>query len=196
MIATTPSGTRTRSISSPFGRVQPSSTSPTGSGRLGDRPQAVRHAFQAGVGEPQAIERPFFHAADRRGFEVGFVRGLDLGRPLEQQVGGGGEDRVLGRAAGSCQGSARHFRSTAELVDGGSAAHSAPGYLLTDRSSPAVSSRRRRLVPVPPPEAAVRPAPGRVPPRRDAAGSGRATSAATSSRRPTAPSSRARSPSG
>src|SRR5437588_724765 len=33
MIATTPSGTRTFSMRSPFGRVQPSTTSPTGSGR-------------------------------------------------------------------------------------------------------------------------------------------------------------------
>ena len=42
MIATTPSGTRTRWTRRPLGRVQPSATSPTGSGSAGDLAQARR----------------------------------------------------------------------------------------------------------------------------------------------------------
>ena len=47
MIATTPSGTRTRSMRRPLGRTQPSSTSPTGSASAGDLQEPARHALDA-----------------------------------------------------------------------------------------------------------------------------------------------------
>ena len=62
MIATTPSGTRVRAISSPFGRRQPSSTSPTGSGRAATVRSPFAIAVEPGVGEPQAVERARCHA--------------------------------------------------------------------------------------------------------------------------------------
>ena len=95
MIATTPSGTRTCWISSPLGRRQPSSTSPTGSGSAGDLAQAGGHALDAGVGEPQAVERAGFHAGGGGGVEVGGVGGEELGGALDEQVGGGEQGGVL-----------------------------------------------------------------------------------------------------
>ena len=95
MIATTPSGTRTCWISSPLGRTQPSRISPTGSGSDGDLAQTGRHRVDAGLGEPQPVERAGLHAAGRRGVEVGAVGGEDLGGVLDEQVGGREQRRVL-----------------------------------------------------------------------------------------------------
>ena len=95
MIATTPSGTRTRWISSPLGRRQPSSTSPTGIGQRGDLAQAVGHALDAGLGEAEAVERAGLHAAGRGRVEVGGVGGEDSGAALDEQVGGRQQGGVL-----------------------------------------------------------------------------------------------------
>src|SRR5580765_1576114 len=85
MIAITPSGTRVRVICRPFGRFQPSSTSPTGSAS----PATVRSPFAMPLRRESVSRR-----------QVGVVGRLDLGRPLQQQVGGGQERGVLGVGRG------------------------------------------------------------------------------------------------
>ena len=52
-----------------------------------------------------------------RGFEVGVVRGLDLGRPLEQQVGRGEQGGVLGRGRGRGEEAAGGLGPPPELLD-------------------------------------------------------------------------------
>ena len=84
MIATTPSGTRTRVICEPVGPGPAVEHLADRVGESGDRAQPVGHAREARVGEAQAVERPGRHAARLRGLEVGVVGGLDLGRPLER----------------------------------------------------------------------------------------------------------------
>ena len=76
------------------------------------------------------------------GVEVGVVGGLDLGRPLEQQVGGGEQRGVLRRRSSAVREQpARRLGPSPELLDG---RHAAQAYPLTARSSRGVSARARR----------------------------------------------------
>ena len=64
-----------------------------------DGTQPVGHPVEACVGESQAVERPLRHPGGSRRIEVRVVRGPDLARPFEQDVGRGQQSAVLAREA-------------------------------------------------------------------------------------------------
>ena len=118
MIATTPSGTRTRWTRSPFGRVQPSATSPTGSGSA------------ATARSPLAMARSRMSERRSRSTTVAAwpsasaaatssaLADEDLGVAVEEQVGGGQEGGVLHLGGGRGQHPAGRLGAGAELGDG------------------------------------------------------------------------------
>ena len=89
----TPSGTRTFAISIPFGRRQPRTVSPTGSGQRGDLADARHHALDPRVGERQAVEEGARMALAARPLEVRAVR-LEDGGGLLLEAARHGEERV------------------------------------------------------------------------------------------------------
>ena len=84
-------------------------------GQCGDRAQAVGHALQARVAEAQPVERAARHATRGRGFDISQVRGLDLGRPLQEEVGPGEQGAVLGGRRRARQQPARRLGPPAQL---------------------------------------------------------------------------------
>ena len=119
MIATTPSGTRTRWIRRPLGRTQPSMTSPTGSGSAGDLAQPGGHRLRAG--RRSSRRRSTTVARCAAGLGRGDVVGVgreDLGVAVDQQVGGGEQGGVLGRGGGGGQDPAGRLGPGPELGDG------------------------------------------------------------------------------
>ena len=87
-------------------------------GQRRDGPQPGCHRLEPGIGEPEPVEGDRVHArgAGRRRGRV--VRRLDLGRPLEQQVGRGQQRRVLDRRRRRREDPARRLaRRRPELLD-------------------------------------------------------------------------------
>ena len=82
MMPITPSGTRTREISKPFGRVHDAVTSPTGSGSARNIAQTLGHCL-----DPRLVER---HPVDEGLVAAFAARGLDV-------VPVGFEDRARAR---------------------------------------------------------------------------------------------------
>ena len=118
MIATTPSGTRTRWMRRPFGRRPAVGDLADRIGERRDRPQAVGHGVEPHVGEAEPVDdrggRPVRLG---RGHVVG-VGGEDLGVAVEQQVGGGQEGGVLHLGGGGGQHPAGGLGAGPELGDG------------------------------------------------------------------------------
>ena len=84
-------------------------------GQPGDVAQPFRHRLEAGVGEPQAVERTGLHPAGRGGVEIEGIRGEDLAAAVDEQVGGGVEGRVLLRRGRASQSRCRELRSPPQL---------------------------------------------------------------------------------
>ena len=97
----------TRSICSPLGRRQPSSTSPTGSGSAATSRRPSAMPVDAGVGEAQPVERAGFHAVGLRPASTSTpVGGEQVAGALVEEVGGGEQGGVLRRRS-SADASAR-----------------------------------------------------------------------------------------
>ena len=76
----TPSGTATRSMASPFGRVHAASTRPTGSGKLGDRLEPGGDRLDPLRVEREAVAQAGGEALALGLGEVAGIGGEDLGR--------------------------------------------------------------------------------------------------------------------
>ncbi len=74
MMPITPSGTRTREISSPFGRVQRGNDLPDRIGKCGDLVQAPSHGSDAEAVQHEPVEEGGIAALAPRGLEVLAVR--------------------------------------------------------------------------------------------------------------------------
>ena len=134
MMATTPSGTRTRWISSPLGRRHPSSTSPTGSGSVATwrRPAAIP-AMRASVRRSRSSGASSMPTGGSR-LEIGGVGRDQVGGSLPEELGGGEEGGVLrcGRRAGQHAG--RGDGPPPELGDRGGCGRGHAPSLILDRS--------------------------------------------------------------
>ena len=117
MTPTTPSGTRTRSTRSPFGRTQPSTTWPTGSGKAATwrRPSAMAatRSARGAAGRCSDVGGTF----GARPLEVGAVVLEHLGATLLEQVASHAQGTVLGRPSGHGQSPGSHLGATAEIDD-------------------------------------------------------------------------------
>ena len=115
-----PDAARSRS---PFGRRQPSSTSPIGSGSAATCAQAVGHAGDPGVGEAEPVERPGVHPGRVRGLDVEPVRRQQVGGALVEEVGRGQQRGVLLRGGGRRQQRGGGLRPPPELGHGQGRGH-------------------------------------------------------------------------
>ena len=95
MMATTPRGTRTFSIAQPVGPDPAVDDLADRVGQRGHLAQARGHASMRAAREAETIDDGRRRAVPLGALHVGGVGLEDLGRPLDQQVGGGREPRVL-----------------------------------------------------------------------------------------------------
>ena len=117
MTATTPSGTRTRVILRPLGRVKPSVTSPTGSGKPATWRRPDRHPRDSLLGEAEAVEQS---AGNPLGFGLGKVGpiGLDqFGAASSRPPSGRQQGPVLVGGGGTGEFERRRLGPGADLID-------------------------------------------------------------------------------
>ena len=95
MMPITPSGTRTREICKPFGRVHDAVTSPTGSGSARDVAQALGHCLDARLVEREPVDEGIVAAFAARGLDVILVGFEDRARARLDPLGHGFERGVL-----------------------------------------------------------------------------------------------------
>ena len=107
----TPIGTRTREISSPFGRVQRAITCADRIGKTGDLAQALGHRCDAGLVEREPVDEGGIAALGARGLDILRVGRKDLAGIRLDPLGHGLERSVLRFGGGKRQRGGRLART-------------------------------------------------------------------------------------